>query len=140
MRTEYRLWHWPEGKVCGEQRDLYPTAEAAMDAVSGAGRSDWHESVNGGWHLPLRDGDHTGRYQSHAVAPEQVPESMEDRVVLAVGVLVETGQCDGDHHKMWTIDQALRILLGDKYEQAITDYCAGEDGPETYSWDVGIAP
>lgn len=140
MRTEYRLWHWPEGRAHGEEQGLYPTAEEAIASVRGWKRTAWKEAPRGGWYIPLPDGDRTGRYQAYAVSPELVPESLEDRVELAVQVLVETGQEDGDHHKMWTIDQALRILLGDRYGQAITDYCAGEDGPETYSWDVGIAP
>lgn len=134
MRIEYRLWH------CGEQRDLYPTAEEAIAAVRGWERAAWKESLGGGWYIPLPDGYRPGRYQAYAVSPERVPESLEDRVTLAIEVLVETGQEDGEHHKMWTIDQALRYLLGDKYSQAIADYCDGEDGPETYSWDTGIAP
>lgn len=139
MRIEYRLWHWPEGRVCGEPQGLYRTGTDAMDAAPG-GRSDWHESASGGWHLPLPDGDATGRYQSYAISPERVPESTEDRVELAIEVLLEIGQEDGEHHKMWTIDQALRILAGDDYEATIAGYCDGEDGPETYGWDTGIAP
>lgn len=34
----------------------------------------------------------------------------------------------------------LRVLSGDRYDQTITEWCAGEDGPETYEWDTGIAP
>lgn len=50
------------------------------------------------------------------------------------------GQIDGSHHKAWVIDQMCRTLLGDEYEAWISDFKKGEDGPETYSWDVGIAP
>jgi hypothetical protein len=139
VRTEFRLWEWPFGEYFGKRRDLYPTVGDAMDAAPG-GRSDWRESANGGWYIPLPDGDRTGRYQSHAVVPERVPESIDDRVELAIEVLLENGQVDGDHHKMWTIDQALRCLLGDDYEATIAGYCDGEDGPETYEWDTGIAP
>lgn len=138
MRTEYRLWHWPVGVACSMMKDLYPSEDAAMHAVGDWSLGFWRSSANGGWHMP-EDFNSTAS-QRWAVASERVPESLEDRVELAVEVLVETGQEDGAHHKMWTIDQALRILLGDKYEQAITDYCDGEDGPEAYSWDVGIAP
>ena len=34
----------------------------------------------------------------------------------------------------------VRVLAGDRYEQIITDAKAGEDGPETYEWNEGIAP
>lgn len=47
---------------------------------------------------------------------------------------------DGDHHKMWVIDQMVRALTGDGYEEFVRKYKNGEDGPETYEWDEGIAP
>jgi hypothetical protein len=53
---------------------------------------------------------------------------------------LEDGQIDGADHKAWTIDQAVRALTGDNYAQWVVDFCAGEDGPETYTWDEGIAP
>jgi len=143
MKREWRLWHWPYPLMLGQQRELYPTAEAAMLAAGKDreySRSDWESSANGGFHIPLPDGDHTGRYQSYAVVPEQVPESDSDRIELAVEMLLENGQTDGDHHKAWVIDQTLRLLLGDEYDDAIRGYMDGEDGPETYSWDEGIAP
>lgn len=68
------------------------------------------------------------------------PEETNRRVELALQVALENGQEDGGHRKMWVIDQIVRILAGDRYEQVITEYCDGEDGPETYAWDEGIAP
>ena len=54
----------------------------------------------------------------------------------------EYGQFDGSHHKTWVIDQMVRALhdTEDDYNQWVADYCDGEDGPETYEWDTGIAP
>lgn len=49
-------------------------------------------------------------------------------------------QTDGAHHKAWVIDQMVRSLTGDGYAAFVKDYCKGEDGPETYEWDEGIAP
>lgn len=49
------------------------------------------------------------------------------------------GQIDGGHHRIWVIDQMVRMLTGDRYEQFVKDYCKGEDGEE-YEWDTGIAP
>ena len=59
---------------------------------------------------------------------------------LAVNLGLDYGTGDGAHHKMWVIDQMIRILAGDRYEQTIKEACAGEDGPDSYEWDCGIAP
>ena len=58
----------------------------------------------------------------------------------ALRVLICYGGIDGAHHKAWVIDQAVRALAGDYYEELIAAANDGEDGPETYEWDVGIAP
>ena len=58
----------------------------------------------------------------------------------ALDMAVQYGGIDGAHHKDWVIDQIVRILAGDDYEKVVADACAGEDGPNTYTWDEGIAP
>jgi hypothetical protein len=58
----------------------------------------------------------------------------------ALSIARQYGGIDGKHHKAWVIDQMCRALLGNKYEQFVADAKAGEDGPETYDWDEGIAP
>jgi hypothetical protein len=50
------------------------------------------------------------------------------------------GNIDGAHHKMWVIDQMVRYLSGLDYENWVVKQKVGEDGPETYEWDTGIAP
>lgn len=84
----------------------------------------------------------------------------EDRIKAALDLITETGGFDGSHHKMWTLDQVVRILtdcptvtknktdpdgkpytyevLGesDEYRAWVTAYCDGE----AYLWDEGIAP
>lgn len=77
----------------------------------------------------------------------------------------EYGNYDGSHHKQWTIDQMVRILHGTKvlivetthkngnvivdtqldepsqeYLDYVIDFCDGEEGPNTYDYDEGIAP
>lgn len=64
----------------------------------------------------------------------------KNRISEAVSLAIQFGGIDGAHHKMWVIDQMLRLLLEDKYEETIRDACDGEDGPNTYDWDTGIAP
>jgi hypothetical protein len=62
------------------------------------------------------------------------------RADAALEVMRMYGGIRGDHHKAWTIDQAVRALTGDDYERWVADANAGEDGPHTYTWDTGIAP
>lgn len=64
----------------------------------------------------------------------------DDRIAAAIETIVRYGGIGGEHHKAWALDQALRILTGDKYANVVADACAGDDGPQTYGWDVGIAP
>jgi hypothetical protein len=67
--------------------------------------------------------------------------STEDDIInQAIKFAVMYGGIDGAHHKDWVIDQMVRILAGTNYKQIVKDACAGEDGPNTYSWDVGIPP
>ena len=82
----------------------------------------------------------------------------------ALEIAKDFGQTDGDHHKAWAIDQMVRALLdcpmtekkgtdwkgqpytflsmgeSDNYRKFIAEAQNGEDEPETYGWNVGIAP
>ncbi len=40
-------------------------------------------------------------------------------------------------HRAWVIDQMVRTLTGDGYTKFIEQACDGEDGPDTYEWDIG---
>lgn len=64
----------------------------------------------------------------------------KDVMDLAIEMAVRYGGIDGAHHKAWVIDQMVRILAGSDYAQVVKDACDGEDGPDTYEWNVGIAP
>lgn len=66
--------------------------------------------------------------------------SMRYRIEAAIDLAVQYGGIDGDHHKAWVIDQMVMMLAGDDYERIVREACAGEDGPNTYNWDHGIAP
>lgn len=69
-----------------------------------------------------------------------VSTALEAGVQSALEVIQNYGGIDGDHHKTWVIDQVCRALLGDGYAQWVIEMKAGEDGPNTYRWDEGIAP
>lgn len=62
-----------------------------------------------------------------------------DKVKQALDLIEQYGGIDGGHHKQWVLDQLVRVLADD-YDQWVKDACAGEDGPDTYEWDEGIAP
>ena len=70
---------------------------------------------------------------------------------------------DGEKHKMWLIDQVVRVLTGcpevektvpykefertvtvlgesEAYREFVRDFEDGEYGPETYKWGTGVAP
>lgn len=64
----------------------------------------------------------------------------KERIEKAIELAIQFGGIDGSHHKDWVIDQMVRTLAGDRYEQIVKDACDGEDGPNTYEWNEGIAP
>lgn len=62
----------------------------------------------------------------------------KERIEKALEFAFQYGQIDGSHHRVWAIDQIVRIL-SDNYPKFISDYETDEDGNE-YEWDCGIAP
>lgn len=72
-------------------------------------------------------------------ATEQLALASE-RIEKALEVVQRYGGTDGAHHKQCVLDQVVRFLAAHDYDAWLADYCAGEDGPDTYSWDEGIAP
>jgi hypothetical protein len=66
--------------------------------------------------------------------------SPQERIDEAVTLAVRYGGIDGDHHKAWVIDQMVRVLTGERYEEVVRLARSGEDGPDTYDWNEGIAP
>ena len=67
----------------------------------------------------------------------------EDKIERAIDLGIRYGQIDGSHHKMWVIDQMMRILTGSEYEKIIKENSLpkeGDDEDAVYEWDCGIAP
>ena len=86
-------------------------------------------------------------------------DDFQSRIEEALKCAMSYGGIDGAHHKTWVIDQMVRALTGcvsmirneehtqsieveesDEYQQWVAEHNNGEDGPDTYDWDVGIAP
>jgi hypothetical protein len=139
MRIEYQLYHWAPGKhTCDDDVSQFSSVSEAAKVAGFPHPQGWIESPDDrGYHRPAEWSTDADRY---SISRVKVPETDAERIELAIEMLMENGTYDGDHHKMWTIDQALRILAGDRYDQLITEYCDGEDGPDTYEWDEGVAP
>lgn len=62
------------------------------------------------------------------------------KVAAAMELIERYGQIDEAHHKLWVLDQIARIFQGDEYDRWVLEMKAGEDGPETYTYDAGVAP
>jgi hypothetical protein len=134
MRTVYDLLHRSNpNRGFTDKHGTYPTMLEAARQV--ANPQQWQASPNPGrWYI---DTDPPNEW---LIVERQEAETDTERVQLTLDLLAADGQVEGSHHQAWVIDQAARILTGDGYEQWIREYRDGEDGPETYSWDEGIAP
>lgn len=63
-----------------------------------------------------------------------------DNVQKAIDIAFQYAGLDGDHHKMWVIDQMIRALLTpEQYKAWVREYEAVENGSYA-EWDEGIAP
>lgn len=73
---------------------------------------------------------------------EHLNGQKNNRITQAAYLLLRWGAIDGAHHKQWTIDQALRVLLDKAYDNVIKMYEEPDpdDPDEYYEWDTGIAP
>ncbi len=65
---------------------------------------------------------------------------MSKKIDKALELAMAYGDIDGAHHKMWVIDQMVRVLAENNYDRLITRHNQGNCGPDTYSWDTGISP
>lgn len=57
-------------------------------------------------------------------------ETVMERAALALGVIAQSSQHEGARDKAWAIDQAVRALLGEKYEDFIKTYEYGTTDPD----------
>lgn len=143
MKTVYELWlEVPHEVGFGKVGDTHPDLDSALAAAGYPDPADWEwanaDQVNMTVKAEARD--RTGSNDTWLLMPVKVAENDADRVELATGLALEYGQTDGEHHKAWVIDQMLRVLTGGRYGEVVADYRDGEDGPDTYEWDEGIAP
>lgn len=68
----------------------------------------------------------------------QLPENIAEAVEL-----INRYYPDAQHHEHWVVDEVLKAILGDKYDQFIEAYESprGEKGERwVNNWDAGVAP
>lgn len=67
---------------------------------------------------------------------------MEQRIKDALKIAWSYAQIDGEHHKMWVIDQMVRALCGDEemYREWVKNYETPICNEDYYVWNIGIAP
>ena len=67
---------------------------------------------------------------------------MEERIKEALSIAWKYGQIDGSHHKMWVIDQIVKVLCGSKseYKKWVETYETLLADDNYYKWNTGIAP
>lgn len=81
-----------------------------------------------------------GVVQGNGSGTVKQSDNLLRKIDKAIELAVKYGGIDGDHHKTWVIDQMVRALAGKKYDALVKEACDGEDGPNTYTWDCGVAP
>lgn len=67
-------------------------------------------------------------------------EQAKQRIFSALEIAMAYGGVEGAHHKAWVIDQMVRALTKGEYPEFVAAACRGEDGPNTYDWNTGVAP
>ena len=63
-----------------------------------------------------------------------------NRIADALKIAMRYGWIDGAHHKQWVIDQMVRVLAGDRYQELIDMFNEPDESSMVPQWDEGIAP
>ena len=64
----------------------------------------------------------------------------KQKIDKALEIAFQYGQIDGSHHRLWVIDQMVRVL-SDYYDTFVKEYEEeDENGEKLYIWDCGITP
>jgi hypothetical protein len=140
VKTEFQVLHRPRSDVqsCGVAGQ-FATVEQARE-FAGYPQPDLWKTINGSFYLNDAITARIGRELLYMIVPVDVAETDAERIEFAIHMAMDYGSTDEPHHKQWALDQVVRILTGDRYDEVVREWCAGEDGPDTYSWDEGIAP
>lgn len=66
----------------------------------------------------------------------------DERIEAALDLAWQYGQIDGSHHRLWVIDQIVRVLCGseEEYNKWVSKYTEPFKDGDYYEWDTGVAP
>lgn len=72
------------------------------------------------------------------LAKEFVPMVNEDPegARRALAIALRYGGIDGGHHRQWLVDQLIRCITGEHYQEFVEKF----NHPDYDDWDEGIAP
>jgi hypothetical protein len=130
MHTEFELMRKGPGVFTYQTVGMHGTLDGAKLAAGVDWDWDWAGGAgHGGWHAD-------NNVVFWLITERQVPDNDEERIEMAIATGFGYGAIDGDHHKMWVIDQMIRVLAGERYEQFVEEYREGGE----YAWDEGVAP
>ncbi len=98
---------------------------------------------------------------------DKSPDTMteKERNAAALAMIAEYGGCESEEHLRWLLDYVARVLTGcpkemsvvqivnagklctpeqlgesNAYKVFVARYNDGDEGPDTYEWDTGVAP
>lgn len=63
-------------------------------------------------------------------------EQLEDKRKEAIEIALTAMVNDGEHHKVWSLDQILQTLAGEEYSSIVKEF-EKENGS---TWDHGVQP
>ena len=105
-----------------------------MNTVTGGGFSGLHRIRQ-----VLERLESTTKWDDDFTLQPEIDELLAcaEHMRVAIQRIERSGMVEGEQHKQWVIDQVLRLLLAEGYQDWITQYNAY---PNYEDWDVGIAP
>lgn len=63
-----------------------------------------------------------------------------DDAAQLLELIFRYGQSDEPKHKAWIIDQTVRVLTGERYEEFVDVYSFEEDFGHSFHWNTGSDP
>lgn len=73
------------------------------------------------------------------VGPDPLVRAM-NRQSRALQIIERYGGSRDAQHQQWVLDQVVRALTGEGYDDWVHRQRDGDDGPHTFEWSEGVAP
>ena len=66
--------------------------------------------------------------------------SSDERIKKALSLAYNYGGCESSQNKAWLIDQIVRSLTGNRYDEWVKEFSIDNNGNKSYKWDTGVSP